>query len=258
MFSFFKRDRTALTTIFPENFVDIHLDILPGIDDGAKTLDESVDLIKRLRSYGIKNFVTTPHIMQDIWENTPEIIQPKLNELSTHLKSIGITDVTIRAAAEYMLDGKFNTLLKQERLLTLKDNFLLVEMSYLSPPVNLYETIFDIQIAGYKPILAHPERYRFLHNNFEEYRKLKNAGCYFQLNLLSLSNYYGTDVHQMAIKLIKEKLIDFAGSDTHHQRHLSFLDKIDKKSILKLITPILLNNSIYIKRYIPRILEYII
>lgn len=242
MFSFFKKDTTALTTIFPENFVDIHLHILPGIDDGAKNLDESVDLIKRLRSYGIKNFVTTPHIMQDIWENTPEIIQPKLNELSTHLKSIGITDVTIRAAAEYMLDDHFNTLLKNKNLLTIKDSYILVEISFLNPPLNLYEILFNIQIEGYKPILAHPERYAFYHENFNEYQKLKDAGCLFQLNLLSLSNYYGKYVNTVALKLLQENKYDFVGTDTHHQRHLAFLEKITHKKALKLVSPILENN----------------
>lgn len=243
MFSIFK-NKTPLTSILPENFIDIHSHLLPSVDDGTKSFDETLQLLIQMHSFGIKNLVLTPHIMESVWENSSEFLKLRFNELTTFLKQSNFSQIQLQLAAEYMLDGKFNTLLKQERLLTLKDNFLLVEMSYLSPPVNLYETIFDIQIAGYKPILAHPERYRFLHNNFEEYRKLKNAGCYFQLNLLSLSNYYGNDVHQMAIKLLKEKLIDFAGSDTHHQRHLSFLDKIDKKSILKLITPILLNNSI--------------
>ena len=244
MFSIFKKDKTSLTTVFPENFVDIHSHLLPGIDDGAKTLDASVALIQRMRGYGIKNFVTTPHIMEDVWDNTPSIIQGKLKELTAHLKSIGITDVHIRAAAEYMLDGNFNVLLKNKKLLTVKDRFLLIEISYLNPPLNLYEILFNIQIEGYIPILAHPERYGFHHENDHEYQKLKDAGCLFQLNLLSLSNYYGKPVNQMALQLLKENMYDFVATDTHHERHLDFLEKITDKKTLKLVGPLLEKNAL--------------
>lgn len=244
MFSIFKKDKTSLTTIFPENFVDIHSHLLPGIDDGAKTLDASVALIQRMRGYGIKNFVTTPHIMEDVWDNNPTIIQSKLNELTAHLKGIGITDVHIRAAAEYMLDGNFNVLLKNKNLLTVKDRFLLIEISYLNAPLNLYEILFNIQIEGYIPILAHPERYGFYHGNDHEYQKLKDAGCLFQLNLLSLSNYYGKYVNQMALQLLKENMYDFVATDTHHERHLDYLEKITDKKTLKLVSPILEKNAL--------------
>ena len=244
MFSIFKKDKTSLTTIFPENFVDIHSHLLPGIDDGAKTMDASVALIQRMRGYGIQNFVTTPHIMEDVWDNTPSIIQGKLKELTAHLKSIGITDVHIRAAAEYMLDGNFNVLLKNKKLLTVKDRFLLIEISYLNPPLNLYEILFNIQIEGYTPILAHPERYGFYHGNDHEYQKLKDAGCLFQLNLLSLSNYYGKPVNQIALQLLKENRYDFVATDTHHERHLDFLEKITDKKTLKLVGPLLEKNAL--------------
>lgn len=244
MLSFFTKDTTALTSIFPENFIDIHLHLLPGIDDGAKNMNESVELIKRLRGYGIKYFITTPHIMEDVWDNNPTIIQHKLNELTAHLTAIGITDVHIRAAAEYMLDTNFNSLLKNKNLLTLKDSFILIEIPYLNAPINLYEILFNIQIQGYKPILAHPERYGFYHQNFKEYQKLKDAGCFFQLNLLSLSKYYGKSVNNIALKLVQENMYDFAATDTHHERHLDFLEKITNTKILKLVSPILENNAL--------------
>jgi tyrosine-protein phosphatase YwqE len=107
----------------------------------------------------------------------------------------------------------------------------------------LYELLFEIQLAGYKPILAHPERYAFFHQNFKEYHKLKEVGCLFQLNLLSLSNYYGTDVQAILKKLLKENLIDFTGIDVHHMKHLNYLEKINNPSIVKLIQPILENNA---------------
>ena len=150
--------------------------------------------------------------------------------------------IKIDAAAEYMLDEQFCKLLKERDLLTIKEDNLLVEMSYFSAPVNLFEMLFDIQLAGYNPILAHPERYNFYHQKFDMYEKLKNAGCRFQINLLSLTGYYGPAVKKTAIKLIENNMIDFAGSDVHHEKHVSALQKLGTKANLKLLDPILKNN----------------
>lgn len=244
MLSFLKNTKTTLTSLFSNGFVDIHSHLLPGIDDGVQNMEDSMELIKRMYNNGIKNFITTPHIMEGVWENTPVIIQQKVAEVQERLKQEGLHDVTIRAAAEYMLDGNFNKLLEAKNLLTVKDQFILIEMSYLNAPVNLYEIIFNIQIAGYKPILAHPERYNCYHQNLSEFKKLKEAGCFFQLNLLSLSNYYGKHVNNIALKLLKENMFDFVGTDTHHHRHLDALEKITDKKTLKLVQPILENNAL--------------
>ncbi|MDF1516500.1 MAG: CpsB/CapC family capsule biosynthesis tyrosine phosphatase [Lutibacter sp.] len=244
MFSFFQK-KTPLTSLFPKNFVDIHSHFLPNIDDGAKSMDESVALLRRMQGYGIKNIICTPHVMESVWENSSEAIQQKLDALIVHLKSIAFTDITISAAAEYMLDANFDRLLKTEKLRTLKDNYILVELSFISPPVNLFETLFNIQIAGYKPVLAHPERYAYYHNDFSAYKKLKAAGCLFQLNLLSLSNYYGSSVTNAAQSLLKQELIDFAGTDTHKHHHLDFLEKIVDGKVLNLIAPVLKANAFF-------------
>lgn len=244
MFSFFQK-KTPLTNLFSEDFVDIHSHFLPNIDDGSKSLEESVALLRRMHGYGIKNIICTPHVMESVWENSSEIIRQKLDTLQLHLKSIEFTEITIRAAAEYMLDANFDHLLKTEKLLTLKDNYILVELSFLNAPINLYETLFNIQIAGYKPVLAHPERYSYFHKDFREYTKLKAAGCLFQLNLLSLSNYYGSQVTAAAQELLKLNLIDFTGTDTHKHHHLDFLEKVVDGKVLKLIEPVLRANAFF-------------
>ena len=128
------------------------------------------------------------------------------------------------------MDGEFQALYLQKDLLTIKDNFILVEMSYLCPPISLYDILFDLQVAGYIPILAHPERYNFFHNSLNEYRKLKAAGCFFQLNMLSTTGYYGEKVAKAAELLLLNGLIDYVGSDVHHSRHLEYLKK---KIVLK-------------------------
>jgi protein-tyrosine phosphatase len=232
---FFKKKKIPLNEFFPKGFVDIHSHLLPGIDDGAKDLETSIALIQKMASYGIKNFITTPHILGDVYPNTPEVIKRKLKEVTDELKRRNLLDISISAAAEYMMDEKFTDLIEKEQLLTLKDNLVLVEMSYFSPPINLYEILFQLQLKGYKPILAHPERYNTYHNNFKEYYKLKRAGCLFQLNLLSLTEHYGKHIQKTTEKLLKENMYDFVGTDVHHHQHLETLQKIGTLKNLKSI-----------------------
>jgi protein-tyrosine phosphatase len=209
-----------------EDFVDIHSHILPGIDDGAKNLKESIDLIKKLKELGVKQFIPTPHIMQDFYPNTDETIGSAYESLLGNLTKKLQNGITINPAAEYMLDMTFETLLEEGNLFTLKGNYVLVEMSYFQPPINLEPLIFKIKTKGYLPVLAHPERYAFYHNNLDYYSKLKQLGCFFQLNLLSLSNYYGKNVETTANYLIDKKLIDFVGTDTHNTTHIEKLSNI--------------------------------
>ena len=232
---FFKKKEIPLNEFFPEGFVDIHSHLLPGIDDGAQDLETSIALIQKMASYGIKNFITTPHILGDVYPNTPEIINSKLKEVRDALKKRNISDISISAAAEYMMDEKFTEIMEKGELLTLKDNLVLVEMSYFSPPINLYDMLFQLQLKGYKPILAHPERYNSYHTNLENYYQLKRAGCLFQLNLLSLTEHYGKHVKKITEKLLKENMYDFVGTDTHHENHLLTLQKIGTAKNLKSI-----------------------
>jgi len=164
---FFKKKEIPLIDFFPDGFIDIHSHLLPGIDDGAKNIETSIALINKMRSYGIKNIITTPHVLGDLYQNSSDTIKDKLREVQEELQRRNITDVYIQAAAEYMMDEQFSELLEKNDILTLKDNYVLVEMSYFSAPINLYEILFEIQVKGYKPVLAHPERYSFLHNDFK-------------------------------------------------------------------------------------------
>ena len=181
---FFKKKEVPLTDFFPEGFVDIHSHLLPGIDDGAKDLEDAIALISKMRSYGIKNFITTPHVLGDVYPNSSKTIKKKLQEVNEELIKRNITDVSIRAAAEYMLDEQFSKRLENDDILTLKDNFILVEMSYFSAPLNLFDLIFEIQLKGYKPILAHPERYPYLAD--------KGITEYESVKLMRDRNYFGS------------------------------------------------------------------
>lgn len=231
MFTFLSK-KTYLTDLIPSNYIDIHSHLIPGIDDGAKTIEDSLGLINELNKIGFSQLITTPHVMPPVWKNNTSIIQKGEKEVQVALDK---NNLPFKAAAEYMLDHQFLDILKNEQLLTLKDNYLLVEMSYLNPPINIQEIVYEIQIAGYTPILAHPERYLFLHQNFDFYTKLKKSGCLFQLNLLSVVGYYGVPVLKTAEKLLKQKMIDFVGSDLHHYKHLAaFSQKVGIKEMAPL------------------------
>lgn len=241
---FFKKKEIPLSDFFPEGFVDIHSHLLPGIDDGAKDLDDSMALLDKMASNGIKNFITTPHVLGDVYPNTPKIIGTKLELVKNELIKRNRKDIQISAAAEYMMDEQFLKILESgEPLLTLKENLVLVEMSYFSPPINLYDILFELQLKGYKPILAHPERYVNYHNKHNEFFKLKRAGCLFQLNLLSLTENYGKGVLKTAEKLLKENLYDFVGTDAHHLDHLKSLKEISTTKIANKIEPLLKRNK---------------
>tara|TARA_R110002050_G_scaffold296426_1_gene456420 strand:- start:74597 stop:75346 length:750 start_codon:yes stop_codon:yes gene_type:complete len=228
-----------------EDFVDIHNHILPGIDDGAKTVEDSLNLIKKLKDLGVKEFIPTPHIMQDFYPNTDESIGNAYQQLLENLNTKILGSITINPAAEYMLDNNFEELLEKENLFTLKRNYVLVEMSYFQPPINLENLIFKIKDKGYIPVLAHPERYSFYHNNLDYYTRLKQLGCLFQLNLLSLGEYYGKSVQKTANYLINENLINFVGSDTHNETHIEKLSNLilSKKQHLLFLPKVIKNTK---------------
>lgn len=244
MFHFFKQKEPFLRDLIPDNFIDIHSHLLPGIDDGATSIEDTESLIKGMEKVGIKKFITTPHVIGEIWKNSSLEINNKLLSTIDELK-IPEINTRFKVAAEYMIDEEFRKLFKKERLLTLKENFVLVEMSYISPSLQLYDILFELQTAGYQPVLAHPERYNFYHHSIDNYKKLKNAGCLFQLNMLSATGYYGEHVSKISNALVKEGLIDFIGSDLHHTRHLSGLQKRIVLKNYEYLTPIFQNNSIF-------------
>jgi len=229
---FFKKKYVSLADLIPKGYVDIHSHLLPGIDDGSKNIYQTTKLVKMLNELGVEHFITTPHVMDDIWPNTTDKINNKLIETANLLRTFKINFTSFAAAAEYMIDDLFMNRLKNKDLLTLGDDYLLVEMSTFNPPINILEIIFEIKLAGYNPILAHPERYGYYFNNYNIYNELKKAGCYFQLNLLSLTDYYGSQVQKVAYKLLSDNLIDFTGTDTHNERQIMKLkDLIPNKEL---------------------------
>ena len=246
MYTFFK-SKPLLKDLIPADHIDIHSHLLPGIDDGAKTFADTIRLTRAMQEIGISEFITTPHIIQHVWNNTHEQIIENKSSTVLELEKNNIK-IPFNAAAEYLMDDQFVQLFKTGNLLTIKDNYVLVEMSYINPPIQLYTILFDLQVAGYIPILAHPERYLFYHNNFNEYQKLKRAGCLFQLNLLATVGYYGAGIAKVAEELLQKGMYTYVGSDVHHDKHIeAFSQKISLKDTTPL-QEIITNNQFFKRR----------
>ena len=225
--------------------VDMHSHLLPGIDDGVATLEESLEVIRGFKNLGYTKIITTPHVMHDFYKNTPEIIGEKLLEVREALKASEL-NIELEAAAEYYLDEHFLELIEgTQPLLTFGDNYVLFELSFVSKPMILKEAIFKLQTKGYKPVLAHPERYLYFHRSPTELEDIFQNGALLQLNLLSLSGYYSKPVQQMAKKLLKQNQISLIGSDCHNARQLSALvDTLSSSDVNALSELKLLNNTL--------------
>jgi protein-tyrosine phosphatase len=243
MFSFFKNKRPAAPSGIGNLHCDVHSHLIPGIDDGVPDMETSLRLIRGLVDLGYTKIITTPHINADIFPNTPAIIRAGQAAVTDELQRQKI-DVEFGAAAEYMDEHFSQMLAAGEPLLTLKDNLVLVELSFAVPAINLKEILFDLQLKGYQPVLAHPERYLYFGANKDWYEQLRNAGCLFQLNLLSFAGYYGRESQQLAEYLIKKEYVDLLGTDMHHQRHLEVLGSSERiqRTVDKLLASGLVKN----------------
>jgi protein-tyrosine phosphatase len=224
---FFKSKSTDQAQPFQGLQTDLHSHLLPGIDDGSPTLEESLHLIERLYNMGYRRIITTPHIYKEQYPNSTETV---LQQLALVREAIAgkFPGLSLDAAAEYFMDEHFQKLFDAGDLLTLPGNYVLFEMSFFAPYPALHDLLFKLNLAGYKPILAHPERYNYYARDWESLEKLRYFGCYFQVNLLSLTGYYGKPARQIAQKLLENEFVDFLGTDMHHRQHADLLDKLLK------------------------------
>lgn len=243
MISLFKKREDAAAD-FSGIACDMHSHLIPGIDDGVPDMETSIRMIRGLVDLGYKKIITTPHIIGDIFPNTPEIIKAGQEQVVAEIARQGIP-VEFHAAAEYLMDDRFTQMLEEDRpLLTLKDRLVLVELSFAVPSINLKELIFQMQLKGYQPVLAHPERYLYFGANKGWYDQLKEFGCLLQLNLLSIDGYYGKGSRELAQYLIKKQYVDFLGTDLHHGRHLAGLSSPRiRKEAAKLLDAGLVKNA---------------
>ncbi len=217
MFNIFKKKpKEAAKLCF---HTDIHCHVVPGVDDGSPDPATSADLIEAMQSFGIDTIFASPHVTQHTFENSIGTITPAMAELRAELEKRG-NNIKIDHSAEYRIDELFHRRLEDNELMLLPNDYILIENSYLQEPWNLDQLVFDLQVRGLRPILAHPERYPYYFNRKDRYEELHNAGLLFQINLLSLAEAYGKAEKAVARYLIDKELVDFMGTDIHKKSHI--------------------------------------
>ena len=216
--------------------VDRHSHILYGVDDGISTLEESLSALKREEELGVAEVWCTPHVMEDV-PNTSESLKARFAELLAAYKG----NLKLHLAAEYMIDTVFEERLSNLDFLTMEDNMVLVETSTWSPPFDLLNQLRELQKNGYNPLLAHPERYRYMTK--EDYMELTRLGVRMQLNLPSIVGYYGKTAQKKASWLLDKDMYSAIGSDCHKVKAFgepylrNLLSKENVRKLKKMILP---------------------
>lgn len=211
---------------------DMHSHFIPGIDDGAQTIEDTLFLLQQMKALGYKTIITTPHTMIDFYPNTTSTITEGMEKVKALIAEHNL-GLSFKAASEYYIDDYFMNLLEKQPLLTIYKNEVLVEFSMMFEPPMLKQVLFNMQTNGYRPILAHPERYLFYAQKMDKYQELKDRGCLFQMNLLSLTGYYGKGVAAIAEKLLEKGMYDYCGSDMHHEKHAKALQNLTRSKVYK-------------------------
>jgi tyrosine-protein phosphatase YwqE len=232
MFGFFKKKQEEINIDFSKIGVDFHSHLVPSVDDGVEKIEEAIEIIKYLKSIGYNRIYTSPHIMQEGYVNTKLGLESVFNSHFNAYNQVLPTSLI----AEYFVDEAFVKLVAQKDLLTFGQNYILIEtsMNYDFPIFN--EALFQLQTQGYKPILAHPERYAFIYdegNYIEKYEELKERGVLFQLNLFALVGLYGQKVQKVAETLIEHNLYDYVSSDIHKVGQLKLFEKLKSSQHLQ-------------------------
>lgn len=239
MISLFRSKQKPL----PPLVTDLHSHLLPSLDDGVKSFDESLAILRKFGALGYRKVITTPHINNEYYRNEPAQIESKLKELKELILQEGLS-IEVLAAAEYYLDedliAKVNS---KESLLTFSKNYLLFETNFLTEPYQLKEFIFQLITQGYKPVMAHPERYAYM--TLEKASELRDRGVLLQVNIPSMLGLYSKPIQHLAARLIDNKLVDLIGSDCHNLQHAISLEKAAENKIYRKALELpLLNNTL--------------
>ena len=210
----------------PLNFsvlkTDIHSHFIPGIDDGSPDMETTIALIEKMQALGFEKIITSPHVMSDFYQNSSEIILNGLADVRKELKARNI-NMEIDAVAEYYVDYEFEQKIGKEKFLTFGDNYILVELSFMQAPRNLFEIIFKLQLEGYRVVLAHPERYNYY--TMKDYEEFLSRGVILQINFLSLIGYYSPQVKKKTESLINSDMVRLVGTDCHNMIHAELYKK---------------------------------
>ena len=244
--SFFKNlfSSKSNTTFDLSQFeVDMHSHLIPGIDDGSPSMDHTIAMLAKFEQLGYRKVVTTPHILNDLYPNTPATILGGLADVRAEIKRLGMK-IEIEAAAEYYCDESFLPIIEHNEILSFGNNYVLMEFGFLSPSQYEAQALLNLQVAGYVPVIAHYERYPYYFGDFKKVDELRERNIQIQVNLNSLTGHYGTGVKKMAEQLIKNKQVDFLGTDCHRIEHLTILESHLSAPIFKHIETLNLKNNL--------------
>ncbi len=223
--------------------VDMHSHLIPGIDDGARTMEDTLEMLTAFKSLGYSKIVTTPHIKQGSFDNTTDVIRQGELEVKKALEEINL-DIEFEAAAEYYFDYSFLERIESNDILSFSDGHVLVEFSFHQPPMGYKEMIFALQMKEYTPIIAHFERYPYYHGSVKKAESLRDRGAKIQINLLSLFGHYGQEIQKQAALLIKAGQVDLVASDCHRIEHIQLLIDHAKDPLLAKLNSLDLKNHL--------------
>ena len=234
MLGLFNRRRSLLESGLLKGAVDQHSHILYGLDDGVKTQEDSLAILRFLEEQGVSEVWFTPHVMEDV-PNTTEGIRARFKQL----QSVYRGGLRLHLAAEYMIDTLFEERLAARDLLTHGNDTVLVETSSVAPPINLWEVLETMRKAGYRPLIAHPERYRYMDK--ADYKRLHDMGCVLQMNLPSIVGFYGGSARERALDLLDKGWYAMVGSDCHRYRAIlsQYAARELKKDTLRKLAPLM-------------------
>ena len=206
--------------------IDMHSHLIPSIDDGSESMESSLEILEYMSRVGYEKIITTPHTISDKYPNSTSTILKGLDGLNRALKDRNI-DINIEVASEYYMDDEFINRLNIDDILTIGDDrYILFETSYNFKPIYFEEVVFQMISKGYRPILAHPERYKYISNPKRDFLRFKKLGIYLQLDINSLGGHYGKLAKKHAKIMINLGIVDFIGSDVHYKKQVSFMEKI--------------------------------
>lgn len=217
--------------------IDMHNHILYGIDDGCKTIEESIETIKNMKKIGFNTIVLTPHYIEDSsFKANNNLKLQRLEILKEELLKNNI-DVNLFLGNEIFINESINELIINKEIRSINNTrYILIELPFNNQILNLDDYLYELKLKGYKIIIAHPERYTYFKDNYEEARKLYNSGVLFQVNYGSIIGQYGSSSLKLVKKLLKDDMVDFISTDIHKPSS-SLFDKFDdiKHKIIKII-----------------------
>lgn len=240
--SLFAKKNKAIPLSFSDLKVDLHSHLIPGIDDGSKSLAESMAMIHKFVELGYQKIVTTPHIMQDVYPNHKDNIYAGRDLVLAQIEKEKL-NIQFEAAAEHFYDDHLMKLVKNKEVLTFSDNYCLIEFGFHHAPNYEDNLFFEMLAAGYKPILAHFERYNYFHGSIDKALEYREKGVLIQVNANSLSGNYGGEVKKQAAKLIDANAIDFIASDAHRMQHLHMMEQTSNSSLWGKLSNLDLKNT---------------